>query len=82
VLATQLVEEPLEICPIEGKSRLKNLTVVKEIESNKSQDTQTPTLDCYNEEEPHQRFHLDTPSPLTSIALKRKGGLLNNKISR
>ena len=40
------LEELLESTLTDGKNRQNNnLTIVKEIESNKSQDTQTPTLD-------------------------------------
>lgn len=39
--------ELLEGTLTDGKHRQNNnLTIVREIESNKSQDTQTPTLDC------------------------------------
>ena len=78
------LEELLEGTLTDGKNRQNNnLTIVREIESNKSQDTQTPTLDCQADEESyHVKFPMDSQSPLTSIPLKRKGGLLNNKISK
>ena len=78
------LEELLEGTLTDGKNRQNNnLTIVREIESNKSQDTQTPTLDCQAEEDTYNvKFPMDIQSPLTSIPLKRKGGLLNNKISK